>query len=407
MRKFDSVFTKLVTLLGIFEIIGSIIIYPKVGLINLIINSNKNDILQDFSFILLSLGIFTILINLITIKKKSSISTNISLLLVSMSLILIVDRLLLIKFGVPLWQFDKELHYVHRPNKKAFWSNGKIIVTNELGFHDDKIIKKRKKEYRIFNIGDSIVMGHEVEKHETFSYLLKNQPIKNSDSLIINSINLGVQGYSTFQYLITLKRYLFLNPDHALISLCLNDLTEPYKVNKKYGGIGYDYHQVEQISSVFVAYIFNETGIGRLSQKIRYNELLKNFNRESELKDIFNIMKNGDDSRYIYVWKNHFSDIQTIKNIAQFNNINLTFLIFPYTFQFFNESLNYPQMKIKKYLDSIGLDYLDILEEFESYIKNTSTNKEDFIKNHYIDENHLSPNGHKLVANIIYERVFN
>lgn len=158
-----------------------------------------------------------------------SIYKNFVLLFFTISIIILTDRILLNYFKLPLWEWDEKLHYKHRLNSFRLWESfgNKPIVINEYGHHDDSFpIKKRKKEFRILNLGDSITMGHGVTKDETYSKFLE---IILSDSMleydVIQAINTGVQGYSSFQELEVLKRSLIYKPDVVTIGFCLNDVT--------------------------------------------------------------------------------------------------------------------------------------------------------------------------------------
>ena len=61
-------------------------------------------------------------------------------------------------------------------------------------------------------------------------------------------MNAGVQGYSTFQYLEILNRSMKLSPSFIMIGFCINDITEPSKVNTSYGVSGLASHRVWQTS---------------------------------------------------------------------------------------------------------------------------------------------------------------
>ena len=206
-----------------------------------------------------------------------NISKNYLLLLTTIFLIVVIDRLLLFYFGLPLWEWDEKLHYKHRPNIVRSWISygNKPIGINEYGQHDDPFpIKKPSKELRILNLGDSITMGHGLTKDETYSKYLETFLL---DSLTnyqtVQAINTGVQGYSPFQELEVLKRSLIFQPDFVTIGFCLNDVTEPFAVNKNLGGTGLDYHNVTQSPNKFLSFFLNETGFGRLIQKIRIRNL--------------------------------------------------------------------------------------------------------------------------------------
>lgn len=217
---------------------------------------------------------------------------NYLLLTTTIILIVAIDRLLLFHFGLPLWEWDEKLHYKHRPNITRYWGSysNKPIIINEYGQHDNSFpINKKKKELRILNLGDSITMGHGVTRDETYSKYLETIL---SDSLkyyqTIQAINTGVQGYSTFQEFEVLKRDLIFQPDIVTIGFCLNDVTEPFAVNKNLGGSGLDYHKVTQSPNKFLSYFLNETGFGRLIQEIRIRKLDA---KQEKLAEIFDVKK--------------------------------------------------------------------------------------------------------------------
>ncbi|MBX2975920.1 MAG: SGNH/GDSL hydrolase family protein [Ignavibacteriaceae bacterium] len=404
MKIIKSLFIKLIILKSILEISIGIFVNPKISLINNIISSNKNDVLYNLSYTSLVLGVMSLII-LFMLKHSRDYWINISLIFIILSSIILLDRIILAKVGLPLWEYDAELHYRHRPNKNAIWQNGKRIQINAKGNHDiDRNAKKERDEYRIFNIGDSIVMGHEVERTETFSFLLNGIKLT-KDSLIINSYNLGVQGYSTFQNRIVLLRNLNLMPDHIMLGICLNDFTEPYVVNKKYGGSGIDYHQVVDIENYLVQYFYNETGFGRLIQKQRFSETLRKMKRVDELTAVEDFVNNITRPEYKNRLTDFSQEIKMINDICIDKNIKLSVVIFPYTFQFFNRVRNSPQYEIKRILKSLDIEFLDLLDELNVYAQDNKVSVDDIIRINYLDEDHFTVKGHKLVANIICNRL--
>ena len=200
--------------------------------------------------------------------------------------------------------------------------------------------KKRKKELRILNLGDSITMGHGVTKDETYSKFLE---IILSDSLleyeIIQVINTGVQGYSTFQELEVLKRNLMFDPDIVTIGFCLNDVTEPFVVNKELGGIGLDYHRVTQAPNKFLSFFLNETGFGRLVQELRIRKLDANQIKIAELYDVKKMITKQVDSTYQAQWNFTLTELNKIYTFCKKNDLPVVLLIFPFTFQLNNADM--------------------------------------------------------------------
>jgi hypothetical protein len=216
-----------------------------------------------------------IIANGLMLRKMNSMSfENLTVLFLTCLSIVLLDRLLLAIFGLPLWMADVENHYIHRPNTIRSWGSrygNKLIRTNKYGHHDDNFpLEKKDNEFRGLIIGDSITMGHGVRYDEAYANqlerILKKQNASYSQYQIINS---GVQGYSTFQEFNLLKRSLVFKPDFVAIGFCMNDLTEPFVVNKDFGGVGIDYHGITQKKSLVMSYLLNETGYGRFIQEMK------------------------------------------------------------------------------------------------------------------------------------------
>lgn len=323
---------------------------------------------------------------------------NILLLFVTILLIIASDRILLFYFGLPLWEWDENLHYKHRPNIIKYWESfgNKPIIINEFGQHDDSYpIKKGKKELRILNLGDSITMGHGVSKNETYSKYLEellSDLLKNYQT--IQAINTGVQGYSTFQELEVLKRSLIFEPDIVTIGFCLNDVTEPFVVNKDLGGIGLDYHKVTQAPNGLLSYLLNETGFGRLIQEIRIRKLDAKQEKLAEQFDVKKMLLNKNDSTYQGQWNFTLKKLNEIYSICKNKNIPVILLIFPFTFQFDNENLKWAQELLINNANENNVRYIDFLNIFQKSIEiDTSA-----INLYFLDEDHYTPLGHQIVA---------
>lgn len=323
---------------------------------------------------------------------------NYLLLFTTLLLILIIDRLLLLYFGLPLWEWDEKLHYKHRPNIVRHWVsyNNKPIKINAYGQHDDPFpIKKPSKELRILNLGDSITMGHGVTKDETYSKYLETfllDSLKNYQTVQV--INTGVQGYSTFQELEVLKRGMDFQPDFVTIGFCLNDVTEPFAVNKNLGGTGLDYHNVTQAPNKFLSFLLNETGFGRLIQKIRIRKLDAKQEKLNEVWDVKKMLSNQNDSTYQSQWNFTLNELSKIYSLCKSQNLKVILLMFPYTFQFNNANLSWAQQLLIKHAKENEGHYIDFLQVFENKIGSDSVR----LKEYFLDEDHFTPLGHQMVG---------
>ncbi|MDR4462053.1 MAG: GDSL-type esterase/lipase family protein [Nitrospirales bacterium] len=330
---------------------------------------------------------------------------NIALLLGTLLVIFIIDRVLLTQYPLPRWKSDPVLHYTHRSGTFTWGKqyDNKPIHINRYGFHDDDFHERKGEgELRGLIVGDSIVMGHGVTAAETFPNQLERLlPGWAPGYKTYQIINAGVQGYSTFQYLETLKRSLKFSPDFIVIGFCMNDPTEPYLVNTSYGGSGLDYHGIWQISQPWIAYLVNETGFGRFAISIR-KRIHKTFtSAEKEArKEIYNVRKMAEFSRsdpvYIEAWKLILRDLSEMYDLARKEKIPIVLIIFPFTFQLGDDKLQEPQRILKEHANQHGVPYLDMTEVAEKLIADGVP-----LGDLFLDRDHYTVKGHSVLADLL------
>jgi hypothetical protein len=239
-------------------------------------------------------------------------------------------------------------------------------------------------------------MGHGVSRDETFATQLEKFEFNNKN---INAYNLGVQGYSTFQENIVLQNIFSYNPDLVILEFCYNDITEPFYVNKEFGGLGFDYHNVFQIKNEVLSFIVNETGYGRyFTKKIFYKELTSL--KKIELLQVDTLSIKPKYKQFAEGWKLFYKSIQLIKNKLLAHNIPFIVAIFPYRNQLFNVEFQNAEIEVSKILKNEKVNFLIIREELEK--------KKDEIKLNsiFLDEDHYTKDGHKLISEILFKKIY-
>ena len=333
---------------------------------------------------------------------KSQFIKNLSLLVGVLALILVVDRFLFY-LNAGLYEFDQILHYKLRPNIIKHWENKKPIHINAYGHHDDSLpLTKSTSELRGLIIGDSIVMGFNVTAAEAFPNQLE-KILQESDLgyNTIQVINAGVSGYSTFQYLEVLKRSLKFAPDFIVVGFCMNDVTEPYVVNKSYGGTGLDYHRVLQTSEDVIGYLANETGFGRLALMARLKLSKSERLALIETHNVYDMAQNSHTRpEFIEAWEHALSDLTKIYELAKTVAIPVVLIIFPHRFQIRKEKYQEPQQIIKSHAEQNAVSYLDMTEIIEKHIADGDT-----IDNILLDQDHYTVHGHHLIAHELFKHL--
>jgi lysophospholipase L1-like esterase len=417
----------LIAAIGIACIISSFVMHPWVSKYWRAESVNYRDVMIEYSVWSSVLGALLVGIGMVFVKVNSRWMGHFVTVFTTVSLIVLSDRLLLAIFGLPLWVPDAENHYWHRPNVVRSWGSGyenKLIRTNRYGHHDDEFpVQKGKDEFRGIVLGDSITMGHGVTYEETFAnqleFLLKAAGQNYGGYQIINA---GVQGYSTFQEYHVLERSLIYEPNFIAVGFCMNDVTEPFVVNRDYGGVGIDYHGVMQSSNLAARYLVNETGYGRLVQKIRSHSMSKELHRMWSLQDGKHMASHPqNDPRNARPWDMVLSYLGKIHEVAMSNHIPLVLLIFPDTYQLMDKGYQIPQQILKNYAQQAGVEVIDFTPIFEDIIFDRTVveflREHDFsyaeiqrlhekqIRKYFLDGDHYTPDGHKIVASKLYEYV--
>jgi lysophospholipase L1-like esterase len=342
------------------------------------------------------------------------------------ALFVLGDRWLLTKLGLTVWEYDPELHYVHRPGAvRTLTLAGRpedLIRINAHGFHDDEFPREKPAgELRGLMLGDSVTMGFGVTYAETFSKKLEELLAeRDGKSRTHQIVNAGVHGYSTFQERVTLERNLDLRPDFVAVGFCMNDVTEPFVVNTEYGGTGLDYHGVSQTPNPVSGWLANETGFGRLLQKLAQRG--KSLDEAKRL-EIYNTrqmaLESRTNPRYQEAWTIVLSELEKVYAVAKEHELPVVLLILPYTYQLNDASTRVPQEILIEHAKAQGVDTIDFTPVFAEAIfqekdvvallEQQGKTPEEIARffawrmgEYFFDEDHFKEPGHRLVAEGVY-----
>jgi len=384
------------------------------------------DVMLGYFFWSLALGVLSIVLGILVGRFRVSTLDNLTVLFVILASILLLDRLILAKIGLPLWVSDPLIHYRHRPSatKVALSPPHQVVRINAYGHHDDDFpLQKSSNEFRAVMLGDSITMGHGVDRSETYANQLERMLAGSATNHeTYQMINAAVQGYSTFQEARILEESLQFGPDFVTIGFCMNDVVEPFVVNRDFGGTGFDYHQVTQSTSAFLSFLLNETGFGRLLQTARSRSLT----RDAEVRrEVYNVrhmaLHSRDDPEIQGAWNVVLENLTGMNDLSKREGLDLLLLIFPYTFQLFDPALQTPQEILQRFAGESGMDTIDFTRVFRDRIRKDMARDagspdadgeiekagerdleqgslQPFVDRYFLDKDHLTVEGHRVVA---------
>lgn len=376
------------------------------------------------SYLFWSFGLATVVAAVAWVagRARSQSARGVTLLVITVSSLLLLDRLLLVVFGLPLWVPDPILTYRHRPNAVRSWRHSgdpdEIIRINSYGHHDDPFPEaKPEGEVRLLVVGDSVAMGHHVTSAQTFSNQLEDllRERLGGDYQVINT---GVQGYGLRQESVVVKRSMRFSPDHVVVAFCMNDL-EPVPGPDADGDRNkIDYHRVAPMPSRLLTYLLNETGFGRTALEMRLWQSTPEEERQRETERLRRIMSRPrSDPLYRAGWEQVLSQVDAMAAMSRGRNIGFTLILFPYEFQLWAPGLQHPQRIFAEYAAGNGIDLVDFTPVFESLLtreaasqpaergKDLTELRRHRIWTYYLDEDHFTPAGHRVIASVLFKHL--
>ena len=282
---------------------------------------------------------------------------------------------------------DKPIfNYPGISNKKAF---GKKIYTDTNGFRVQKKIEQEKKNKKnIYFVGGSVTFGKGVKQENTFTGIL-NKEIKD-----YNIINAGVVGSN-------------LENNIEIIRTKIN------KKNLKYIFINYSLDDLANIDTIIK---FNEQNIDQKNtfyEKLKNNNLINYLNKFIRNKSVIYIMLKGyifDIEKIFYQQALNFykvdNNLKTLEkligNVSKLESYNkIIFIMVPYSYQIEKEKCRKDDFAEKEIVKTITNKNIRLIRFKEFFCKDENREKI-FFK---YDPAHLSNYGHKLVANILKQRL--
>lgn len=351
---------------------------------------------------------------------------NILLLAGIVGFIVVADRLVLFAVGLPYWVPDPDVFYRHRPNTLRTWDasftsgdrdprySDVMLSFNQFGHHDDNFPEQKPSgQLRGLFLGDSVAMGQGVDKSLTFANQLENGLIHFATShTSYQMINTGVQGYNTQQELQVFRQSLRFHPDFVVIAYCHNDIvppsmTTPHGLISRLAGV--------QTNHYLARLLINETGFGRLIQRMRLDSNASEINDGTiDIADM--AATPPTDSRYSEAWTLTKSHLSQIYALALEGDIHPILLILPDKAILHHPERHHPITELSRHAQDHGIDVLSMGPIFERNIDDDIAQEaprppqtaeelaavRSIITHRYLfDNTHLTPEGHRLIADTL------
>jgi lysophospholipase L1-like esterase len=304
---------------------------------------------------------------------------------------------------------DDRLGWKLRPGAVDQWGDVEVSV-NERGFRGPVVpYPKAPGTTRIVYLGDSVTFGYRVARWEdTYPFVLEGILVA-TDSLSIETVNLAVEGYSQWQQAIVLAdegdRYA---PDLVVVGFVLNDVTEMFHL-ARFGGADEGFQLRHSYTSRWDRLLSKSALVYQIQNVVREAKAKRKLGDDVRLGairqqalEVETLMTKPDQANVKMAWDIALSDLQGIVDHCAARGVPVLVVVFPFTVQLSDPSgLSAPQRVIASYAAARGIEIIDLLPPLAQYLQETATAPTDL----FVDHDHLSVEGHRVVATMLAERM--
>jgi lysophospholipase L1-like esterase len=254
--------------------------------------------------------------------------------------------------------------------------------------------------HRVLYLGDSVTFGYKIARwQDTFPFLADSLLAARSGAPV-ETVNLSVEGYSQWQQAIVMQtegaRY---QPDVVVLGFVLNDVTEMFHLTR-FGGAEEGF-QMRHAAASWIERVLDRSAIvyqvQNITREIKAKRRLGEDVRLGAIKqqalDVETLMRRPDQANVKTAWDFALADLQKIADLCAAQNIRFVVVAFPFAVQLEDpDGLSAPQRVLENYTRARGIACLDLLPELSRAARADSTAAL------FLDEDHLSLEGHRLVA---------
>jgi lysophospholipase L1-like esterase len=308
-----------------------------------------------------------------------------------------------------LFMKDERLGWKLRPGATAHWGDIDVHI-NQRGFRGPVLpYQKPAGVARVLYLGDSVTFGYRVARWESTYPFVADSLLAVGDSLDVDTINLAVEGYSQWQQAIVLAdegdRY---QPDVVVIGFVLNDVTEMFYLTR-FGGADEGFQLRHSYASRWDRWVSKSSVVYQVQNIVREVKAKRKLGEDVRLGairqqalDVETLMKSPEQANVKVAWDIALADVQAIVDHCASRGVPVLVVAFPFAVQLSDpEGLSAPQRVLTNYTHARGIELLDLLPPLAKHVRVTSLTSQ----NIFIDHDHLSVEGHRVVASIVAPRV--
>jgi lysophospholipase L1-like esterase len=307
------------------------------------------------------------------------------------------------KATTTLFERDDELGWKLRRGASDNWG-GVMVHINEAGYRGPVIPRERTAgKKRVLFLGDSVTFGYRIARWQDTFPFLADSLAGTRDSLDIETVNLSVEGYSQWQEAIVMaKQGAPYRPDLVVLGFVLNDVTEMFHL-VRFGGAEEGFQMRHAASNRLTrllqksAIVYEVQNVTReIKAKRRLGEDVRLGAIKQQALEVETLMRRPDQANVKTAWDYALADLQKIDDQCRALGIPLLVAAFPFAVQIpAPDGLSAPQRVLESYTHARNIAMIDMLPPLAAAARADSTSPL------FLDEDHFSPQGHRVVAGLL------
>jgi lysophospholipase L1-like esterase len=296
---------------------------------------------------------------------------------------------------------DANLGWRLRPGATAPWGGVQVTV-NRKGLRGPEIPYERTgSKPRLLYLGDSVTVGYGLPAYaQAYPYQIEAL-LEQELALDIETINAGVNGYSSWQELAYLEREgLKYAPDLVILGFVLNDVTEPLGL-ERFGGTGvgnqleHSYYSVDDWLSHHSALYW---AAGQLAARIKLGPDVQKGAVAREEIAVETLARDPASARVREGWSLVLHSLEKLVDLTASRGMPCAIVIFPFTFQFADPvGLRAPQQEVLSLCEAKHVSCLDLLPLLSQHLARENQRPRTL----FLDVDHLSVRGSQVVARLV------
>jgi lysophospholipase L1-like esterase len=342
--------------------------------------------------------------------SDSNLLKNVIFTIITICLVLAVFEGALRLYGIRAgdrvvpFQPDVRFGWIYQPHYEGNWHGAEVSI-NSLGIRNRELTREKGEgTYRILCLGDSVTFGYGTESDKTYVKVLESILREGHPDRRFETINAGIGGFTTLQELLFLKTIgLEFEPDLVTVGFVLNDVTDMSTVEKRI-------ERARKMEDKRKPSGLNQAAVGipnlrhtiyslvsRTSIYILFTRFMGDFKKWQEARGVKQLVAAPNPTPEIErYWQKIEADLREITILAGQEEFEVLLVTLPFRFQIEEDDpLRIPQDRLIDFCGGIGLPVLDLLPRFRE-------RRGDGL---FLDTNHPTVTGHRLVAESIYEHL--